>query len=206
MRGSGYRFLAGRGGRVRMIRTGRSNGTGQTSCKWVDAGRDIAEAKGYTVVDPPSVIATHLTQIIKDRAYELLGRQEVQSMIDYIKEQNPAVVQELIPDLASVGDIQRILSNLLQEQVPIRDMVTILETLADYSKLTRDHDVLTEYVRQALRRHITKLYAGADNRMTVVTLDPGFEEYLRESLQQSDFGSYQLLILLCNADKPLTVM
>ncbi len=159
--------------------------------KWVDTQeRDIAEAKGYTVVDPPSVIATHLTQIIKDRAYELLGRQEVQSMIDYIKEQNPAVVQELIPDLASVGDIQRILSNLLQEQVPIRDMVTILETLADYSKLTRDHDVLTEYVRQALRRHITKLYAGADNRMTVVTLDPGFEEYLRESLQQSDFGSY----------------
>ena len=117
---------------------------------------EIAEAKGYTVVDPPSVIATHLTQIIKERAHELLGRQEVQSMIDYIKEQNPAVVQELIPDLASIGDIQRVLCNLLQERIPIRDLATILEAMADYARLTRDPDILTEYVRQALKRHITK--------------------------------------------------
>jgi flagellar biosynthesis protein FlhA len=159
--------------------------------KWVDVHeREIAEARGYTVVDPPSVVATHLTQIIKDRAYELLGRQEVQSMIDYIKEQNPAVVQELIPDLASVGDIQRVLCNLLQEQVPIRDMATILEAMADYAKLTRDPDILTEYVRQALKRNITRHYAGEDSRISVVTLDPGLEEYLRDSLQQSDFGSY----------------
>ena len=96
------------------------------------------------MVIAPSVIATHLTQIIKDRAHELLGRQEVQSMLDYIKEQNPAVVQELIPDLVSVGDIQRVLCNLLHEQVPIRDMTTILEAMADYAKLTRDSDILTE--------------------------------------------------------------
>jgi len=159
--------------------------------KWVDIQeREIAEAKGYTVVDPPSVIATHLTQIIKERAHELLGRQEVQSMIDYIKEQNPAVVQELIPDLASVGDVQRVLCNLLQEQVPIRDMATILEALADYAKLTRDPDILTEYVRQALKRHISRKYVGDDNRISVITIDPALEEYLKESLQQSDFGSY----------------
>jgi flagellar biosynthesis protein FlhA len=111
-------------------------------------------------------------------------------MIDYIKEHNPAVVQELVPDLASIGDIQRVLCNLLQEQVPIRDIATILEALADYAKLTRDPDILTEYVRQALKRHITRLYAGEDNRITVVTLDPGLEQYLRDSVQQSDFGSY----------------
>ncbi|MGI6513410.1 MAG: flagellar biosynthesis protein FlhA [Syntrophomonadaceae bacterium] len=159
--------------------------------KWVDVqGREIAEAKGYTVVDPPSVIATHLTQIIKERAHELLGRQEVQSMIDYIKEQNPAVVQELIPDLASIGDIQRVLCNLLQERIPIRDLATILEAMADYARLTRDPDILTEYVRQALKRHITKKYADEDGRISVVTMDPSLEEYLRESLQPSDFGSY----------------
>jgi len=159
--------------------------------KWVDAqGRELAEAKGYTVVDPPSVIATHLTQIVKERAHELLGRQEVQSMIDYIKEQNPAVVQELIPDLASVGDVQRVLCNLLQERIPIRDMVTILETMADYARLTKDTDILTEYVRQALKRHITRKYADEEGRISVVTLDPSLEEYLRESLQPSDFGSY----------------
>jgi flagellar biosynthesis protein FlhA len=159
--------------------------------RWIEpADREKAELKGYTVVDPPSIVATHLTQIIKTHAYELLGRQEVQNMVAYVKEQNPAVVDELIPDLMSLGDIQKIMANLLQEQIPIRDLVTILEALADYSKLTKDTDVLTEYVRQALKRHITRIYAGEDNHLPVITLDPGLEEYLRESVQQSDFGSF----------------
>lgn len=159
--------------------------------KWIDVTqREEAELKGYTVVDPPSVLATHLTQVIKDHAHELLGRQEVQNMINYIKEQNPAVVNELIPDLMSVGDVQKVLSNLLREQVPIRDMVSILEALGDYAKITRDTDVLTEYVRQALKRHITKLYTGQDHKLVVITLDPGLEEHLRDAVQQSEFGSY----------------
>ncbi|MGE5417133.1 MAG: flagellar biosynthesis protein FlhA [Acidobacteriota bacterium] len=159
--------------------------------RWIDTmDRERAENKGYTVVDPPSVVATHLTQVIKGHANELLGRQEVQNMVAYVKEQSPAVVDELVPDLLSVGDIQKVMANLLHEQVPVRDMVTILEALADYAKLTKDTDVLTEYVRQALKRHITRAYVNEENRLPVITLDPAFEEYLRDSVQQSDFGSY----------------
>lgn len=159
--------------------------------RWIDtAQKDEAETRGYTVVDPPSVLATHLTAVIKSHAFELLGRQEIQNILNYVKEQNSAVVEELIPDLMSVGDIQKVLSNLLKEQVSIRDMVTILETLADYAKLTKDNDVLTEYVRQALKRNITRQYIDKDNHLSVLTLDPGLEEKLRASVQQSDFGSY----------------
>lgn len=155
--------------------------------------KEEAEAKGYTIVDPPSVLATHITAILKNFAHELLGRQEVQSMIDYIKGQNAVVVDELIPDLVGLGDAQRVLSNLLREQISIRDMNTILETMADYAKLTKDTDVLTEYVRQALRRQITKQYSGPGGKITVLTLDPALEEILRESVQQSDYGSYLAL-------------
>ena len=159
--------------------------------KWINPEqKENAEMKGYTVVDPPSVLATHLTSIIKSHAFELLGRQEIQNTIDFIKNQNPAVVDELIPDLVSIGDIQRILSNLLKEQVSVRDMVTILETLADYARITKDTDVLTEYVRQALKRQISKQYAGEDGNLRVLTLDPVLEEKLREAVQQSEFGSY----------------
>ncbi|MBO8159366.1 flagellar biosynthesis protein FlhA [Thermosyntropha sp.] len=162
--------------------------------KWIlTEHKDLAEMKGYTVVDPPSVLATHLTAVIKNHAHELLGRQEVQNMIDFIKEQNPAVVEELIPDLMSVGEIQKVLANLLREQVSIRDMLTILETLADYAKLTRDTDVLTEYVRQTLKRQITRQYTDESGVMKVLTLDPALEEKMRESLQQSEFGSYLAL-------------
>lgn len=155
--------------------------------------KDLAEMKGYTVVDPPSVLATHLTSVIKVSAHELLGRQEVQNMIDFIKGQNPAVVEELIPDLMSVGEVQKVLANLLREQVSIRDMLTILETLADYAKLSRDTDVLTEYVRQALKRQITKQYTDDNGVIRVLTLDPVLEEKIRESLHQSEFGSYLAL-------------
>jgi len=161
--------------------------------KWIEtAEKEKAESKAYTVVDPPSVLATHLTSVIKAHAFELLGRQEIQNTLNFIKESNSAVVDELIPDLMSVGDIQRILGNLLKEQVSIRDMVTILETMADYSKLTRDPDILTEYVRQGLKRQISKQYA-AENTITVLTLDPVLEERLRDSVQQSEFGSYLAL-------------
>lgn len=162
--------------------------------RWVDISeKELAEAKGYTVVDPPSVVATHLTAVIKSHAFELLGRQEIQNIIDFIKENNKAVVEELIPDLMNIGDVQKILANLLKEQVTIRDMVTILETLADYSKITKDTDVLTEYVRQALKRHISRQYAGDNNRLSVLTIDPAMEEILRDAVQQSEFGSYLAL-------------
>ncbi|NLX02710.1 MAG: flagellar biosynthesis protein FlhA [Syntrophomonadaceae bacterium] len=162
--------------------------------RWIEtADKDRAEMKGYTVVDPASVLATHLTAIIKSHAHELLGRQEIQNIVNFIKEQNSAVVDELIPDLMSLGDLQRVLANLLKEQVSIRDMITIMETLADYSKLTKDVDVLTEYVRQALKRQISKQYSGDKQTMSVLTIDPGLEEKLRESIQHSEFGSYLAL-------------
>jgi len=162
--------------------------------RWISSeNRELAEMKGYTVVDSPSVLATHLTSIIKEHAYELLGRQEIQNTIDFIKQQNSAVVEELIPDLMKLGDIQRVLANLLKEQISIRDMLTILETLADNAKITRDTDLLSEYVRQALKRQISRKYADEDNKLAVLTIDPGLEENLRESVQQSEYGSYLAL-------------
>mgnify|MGYP001011263138 CR=1 FL=1 len=159
--------------------------------RWVGTTyKEHAELAGYTVVDPPSVLATHLTSVIKAHAFELLGRQEIQNIISYIKESHSAVVDELIPDLMSLGDIQRVLANLLKEQVSIRDMITILESLADYAKITKDTDLLTEYVRQALKRQITRQYANDQGKLAVLTLDPSLEEILRDSVQQSEFGSY----------------
>lgn len=162
--------------------------------RWVDtADKERAEMKGYTVVDPASVLATHLTSVIKSHAHELLGRQEIQNIINFIKENNSAVVDELIPDLMTLGDLQRVLANLLKEQISIRDMITIMETLADYAKITKDADVLTEYVRQALKRQISKQYGGEKQTISVLTLDPSLEERLRESIQHSEFGSYLAL-------------
>jgi flagellar biosynthesis protein FlhA len=159
--------------------------------KWITPGmRERAELSGYTVVDPPSVVATHLTEVVKSHAYEILGRQEVQTLLDHVKQNFPAVVNELIPNLISVGEVQKVLANLLRERVPIRDLVTILETLADYAGMTKDVDVLTEYVRQALGRHISKQYVGENNVLPVITLDPSFEQLLRNSLQSSDYGSF----------------
>ncbi|MEN6349770.1 MAG: flagellar biosynthesis protein FlhA [Syntrophomonas sp.] len=162
--------------------------------RWVSTRhKEEAEAKSYTIVDPPSVLATHLTSVIKAHAHELLGRQEVQNIVSFMKEQNPAVIEELIPDLLSLGDAQRVLSNLLREQISIRDMLTILETMADYARITKDTDVLTEYVRQSLRRQISKQFTGDCGKITVLTLDPNLEERLRDSVQQSDYGSYLAL-------------
>ena len=158
---------------------------------WISVSqRDIAEMKGYTIVDLPSVIATHLTQVIKKYANKLLGRQEVQTIIDNVKETNPVIVDELIPKLMSIGEVQKVLGNLLREEICIRDMVTILETLADYATHTRDTDVLTEYVRQALSRSISQKYIDKSTSNGVLTIEPSLEQELASSIQKSDFGSY----------------
>lgn len=157
---------------------------------WVsEAMRDKAEMLGYTVVDPPSIIATHLTEIIKKHANELTGRQEVQTLIDNIKLNYPAIVEELVPKVMTIGEIQKVIANLLKEGVSIRDMVTILETLADFAPVTHDADMLTEYVRQALGRAISKKFV-ADNKSNVITLDPKLEQIIMDSIQRTEGGSY----------------
>ncbi len=160
---------------------------------WITEGqRDRAEMLGYTVVDSPSIIATHLTEIIKKYAHELMGRQEVQTLIDNIKQNYPVIVDELIPKLMTVGEVQKVLANLLKEGISIRDMVTILETLADYASITHDTDMLTEYVRQALGRAISKRFF-TDQKSSVITLDPKLEQVIMDSLQKSETGSYLTL-------------
>lgn len=157
---------------------------------WItEAQRDRAEMLGYTVVDPPSIIATHLTELIKKYAHELMGRQEVQTLIDNVKQSYPAIVEELVPKVMSVGEIQKVLANLLKEGVSIRDMVSILETLADYAPVTHDTDMLTEYVRQSLGRAISKKFI-ADNKSNVITLDPKLEQMIMDSLQRTEHGNY----------------
>ena len=158
--------------------------------KWItESEREKAEIFGYTVVDPPSVIATHLTEVIKERAYELIGRQDVKLLIDNVKEEYPTVVEELVPKVLSIGEVQKVLSNLLREQISIRDMVTILETLADYGNITRDTDLLTEYVRQRLSGYITNKYVE-NGALNVITLDSEVEETIMNSINKTDTGAY----------------
>ncbi|KUO76118.1 MAG: flagellar biosynthesis protein FlhA [Clostridia bacterium BRH_c25] len=157
---------------------------------WInESQKERAEMMGYTVVDPPSVIATHLTEIIKNHAHELLGRQDVQRLIDNIKENYPTLVDEVIPKMLGIGDVQKVLANLLKEGVSIRDMVTIIETLADYAPMTKDSDLLTEYVRQSMRRNITKRFIF-DSQAKVITLDAGIEQIIMDSVQQTEYGSF----------------
>jgi flagellar biosynthesis protein FlhA len=158
--------------------------------KWITENeREKAEIFGYTVVDPPSVIATHLTEVIKDKAYELIGRQDVKLLIDNVKEEYPAVVEEVVPKVLSIGEVQKVLSNLLREQISIRDMVTILETLADYGNITRDTDLLTEYVRQRLAGYITNKYVE-NSELNVITLDSEVEETIMNSINKTETGAY----------------
>lgn len=158
--------------------------------KWISSDdREKAEILGYTVVDPSSIISTHLTEVIKTYSYELLGRKEVKTLIDNIREENSTVVDELVPGLMNIGDIQKVLANLLREGITIRDLITILETLADYAITTKDVNVLTEYVRQALSRYITNLYMPT-KRARVITVDQNLENQFMESLQHSDSGTY----------------
>ncbi|WP_019003775.1 flagellar biosynthesis protein FlhA [Cohnella laeviribosi] len=158
---------------------------------WIDESmKERAEMSGYTVVDPPSVVATHLTEVIKKHAHELLGRQETKTLIDSVKENHATLIEELIPSTLSIGDVQKVLAKLLKEKISIRDLVTIFETLADYGKFTKDPDVLTEYVRQALSRQITQQYASPNEPLKVITISPAVEKKIAESVQQSDQGSY----------------
>ncbi|MDZ7672981.1 MAG: flagellar biosynthesis protein FlhA [Halanaerobiales bacterium] len=162
-----------------------------TPAIWIDESKkEKAELANYTIVDPPSVMATHLTEVIKEHAHELLGRQEVKELIDNIKDENSAVVDELLPDLLSLGEIQKVLQNLLWENIPINNLVTILETLADFATSTKNIDLLTEYVRQGLSRQITNQYTNDDNELYTITLDPQLEESLGQNVEQSDQGNY----------------
>ena len=162
-----------------------------TPAIWIEAEqRERAEMANYTVVDPGSVMATHLTEIIKSHAYELLGREEVKKLVDNVKEENQAVVDELIPELMNLGEIQKILQNLLWENIPIKNLVLILETLADHASRTKDQTILTEYVRQGLSRQISSQFTDEANNLNVFTIDPQKEEKLANSLEKSDQGSY----------------
>ncbi|TDO94477.1 flagellar biosynthesis protein FlhA [Halanaerobium saccharolyticum] len=162
-----------------------------TPAIWIEAEqRERAEMANYTVVDPGSVMATHLTEIIKSHAFELLGREEVKKLVDNVKEENQAVVDELMPDLMNLGEIQKILQNLLWENIPIKNLVLILETLADHAGRTKDQTILTEYVRQGLSRQISNQFTDEANNLNVFTIDPQKEEKLANSLEQSDQGNY----------------
>jgi len=160
---------------------------------WIhEKNREKAELGGYTVVDPLSVIATHLTEVIKSHAADILGRQDVQTLLDTIKQNYPAVVQDLVPQQLTLSEIHRILTGLLRERISIRDMITILETLADYAPLTKDIEILTEYVRQALSRQISKQFAPTGT-LAALALDPGLERMIGEAVQKTDQGSYVAL-------------
>lgn len=158
---------------------------------WINKDqKEDAEINGFTVVDPTTVMVTHLTETIKIHAYELLGRQETKMIVDSLKEKYNAVVEELIPDLMTLGEVQKVLQNLLREKVTIRDMVTILETLADYSINTKDIELLTEYVRMALGRSICNPLLDENRAIIVATLNPEIEDLIGNSIQKSVQGSF----------------
>ena len=161
---------------------------------WITEGqRERAESLGYTVVDPPSIIATHLTEVIRQHIAELLTRQDVSNLIANIKENHPALVDELTPKLLGIGEIQKVLQNLLEEGISIRDLLTIFENLADHATTTRDTDVLTEYVRQGLKRAISNKYFPSNETTSVVTLDPKVEQDIMGSVKQTEQGAYLTL-------------
>jgi flagellar biosynthesis protein FlhA len=163
----------------------------QLPALWIaEKRKEEAQFAGYTVVDISTIIATHLTEIIRSHAQELLGRQDVQKLLDHLAQSTPKAVEELTPQLLSLGVVQRVLQNLLKEKVSIRDLLTIVETLADYASLTKDPDVLTEYVRQKLARSILKQYETAEGVLPLVTLDQKLEDILREGIQKVDYGAY----------------
>ncbi len=161
---------------------------------WItESQRERAESLGYTVVDPPSIIATHLTEIIRQHIAELLTRQDVQNLVNNLKESNPSLVDELTPKLLGLGEIQKVLQNLLREGISIRDLLTIFETLADHAVISRDTDILTEYVRQALKRAISAKYFPVGEATQVVTLDPKIEQEIMASVKQTEQGAYLTL-------------
>ena len=161
---------------------------------WIpESQKMFAEVAGYTVVEPATVLVTHLTEIVRRHAADLLTRQETQEIIDAAKQEAPAVVSELIPDNLSLGDVQKVLQNLLRERVSIKDIVTILEALADYAPATKDTDILTEYVRQRLSLAICRRYVGSDGNLTVFTFHPGVEQMITDNIRQTELGSRLIL-------------
>ncbi|MBN2706887.1 MAG: flagellar biosynthesis protein FlhA [Deltaproteobacteria bacterium] len=161
---------------------------------WIEERfREKAQLAGYTVVDPSTVVATHLVEKIKLHLHELLSRQDVRKLVENLGQRYPKVVDEIVPALVTWGSLQKVLQNLLKEQVSIRDLMTILETLADYSSQIRDTDVLTEYVRQELSRTIVDAYLVDGRRLLVLTLDPGLEEQINNSIQRTDHGAFLTL-------------
>ena len=161
---------------------------------WItESQRERAESLGYTVVDPPSIIATHLTEVIRNHIAELLTRQDVQNLVNNLKESNPVLVDELIPKMLGLGEVQKVLQNLLDEGISIRDLLTIFETLADHAATTRDTDVLTEYVRQSLKRAISSKYFPANETTSVITVDPKIEQEIMGSVKQTEQGAYLTL-------------
>ena len=158
---------------------------------WIkEETKENALAKGFTVVDLATVLTTHLSEIIKRHSHELLGRQDVQQLLDTVKETHPKVVEELVPNLLPLGGVVQVLQNLLREQVPIRDLLTILETLADWSPAIKDLDILTEHVRHALARTITKMHLTPEGHIAAITLGHSLESTLSGALQQTDHGSF----------------
>ena len=163
----------------------------QMDALWIKPEERIsAEIEGFTVVEPSAVLATHLSEVIKSNAHELLGRQEVKNLLDNLKEQSPAVVEEVVPDLLSVGQVQRVLQKLLKEEVPIRDMPTIMETLGDYARVTKDVDVLTEYVRRALSRTICSRFKLDTGKGKFIILAPDVEDAIIKGVQHSELGAH----------------
>lgn len=161
---------------------------------WINQDqREDAEIRGLTVVDPTTVMVTHLTETIKSHSYELLGRQEVKIIVDNVREKYSAVVEELIPDLLTIGELQKVLQSLLREKVPIKDMVTIMESLADNSRNTKDTEVLTEYVRFSLSRMICNQIVDEERAVTVITLDNSLEQLIASNTQKSTQGSFPVI-------------
>ncbi|PEW19183.1 flagellar biosynthesis protein FlhA [Priestia megaterium] len=159
--------------------------------KWIsESVKEQAEMFGYTVVDPPSVVSTHITEVIKSYAHQLIGRQETKQLIDHTKETYPILIEEVTPNPLSVGDIQRVLAKLLKESVSIRNLPIIFEVLADYGKMTSDTDLLTEYVRQGLARQITSQYTVQEGLLRVLTLSGKVEKTMAEAVQQTEHGNY----------------
>jgi flagellar biosynthesis protein FlhA len=158
---------------------------------WIPEERkEEAKLAGYTVVDDATIMATHLTELLRKHASELLGRQEVQNLLDNLRKSCPKAVEELVPNLLSLGIVQKVLQNLIRERISIRDLLTIVETLADYAVLTKDPDLLTEYVRNKLSRSIISPYIGEDGFLKLITMDPGVEDLLIHGIQKADHGSY----------------
>jgi flagellar biosynthesis protein FlhA len=161
--------------------------------KWISEDKKIkAELAGYTLIDPTSVIITHLSEVIRRHAYELLNRQEVSSILDNLKKTNPALISDIIPGIISLSELQKVLANLLRENVPIRDIQTILETLGDYGMTVKDADMLTEYVRQSLKRTITRRFSEA-GQLKVISLDARIENQIMGAVKKSDSGYYLAL-------------